>query len=69
MGRPRRLPPVPPVMPPGSCSALSQQGLARRAGPSRKYLARLETGQHNPSFETLQKLAKAVGVPVAALPE
>jgi transcriptional regulator with XRE-family HTH domain len=48
---------------------LSQQGLAERSGLSREYVARLETGQHNPSLATLQKLAKALGVPVTALLE
>ena len=48
---------------------LSQQGLAENAGLSREYVARLETGQHNPSLATLQKLAKALGVPVTALLE
>ena len=48
---------------------MSQQGLARRAGLSREYVARLETGQHNPSLGTLQKIAKALGVPVTALLE
>jgi hypothetical protein len=33
----------------------------------REYLARLESGQHNPSLVTLQKLAKALGVPVTEL--
>jgi transcriptional regulator with XRE-family HTH domain len=48
---------------------LSQQRLAERSGLSREYVARLETGQHNPSLATLQKLAKALGVPVTALLE
>ena len=48
---------------------MSQQGLAQRAGLSREYVARLETGQHNPSLGTLQKIAKALGVPVTALLE
>jgi transcriptional regulator with XRE-family HTH domain len=48
---------------------LSQQGLAEKSGLSREYVARLETGQHNPSLATLQKLAKALGVPVTALLE
>jgi transcriptional regulator with XRE-family HTH domain len=48
---------------------ISQQELARRSGLSREYVARLEIGQHNPSLATLQKLAKALGVPVTALLE
>jgi transcriptional regulator with XRE-family HTH domain len=45
------------------------RGSPQRAGLSREYVARLETGQHNPSLATLQKLAKALGVPVTALLE
>jgi transcriptional regulator with XRE-family HTH domain len=48
-------------------SGLSQQALSKKAGLSREYLARLESGQHNPSLVTLQKLAKALGVPVTEL--
>ena len=48
---------------------LSQQGLAEKSGLSREYVARLETGRHNPSLATLQKMAKALGVPVTALLE
>jgi DNA-binding XRE family transcriptional regulator len=44
-------------------------GLAEKSGLSREYVARLETGQHNPGLATLQKLAKALGVPVTALLE
>ena len=46
---------------------LSQEALSKKAGLSREYLARLEGGQHNPSLVTLQKLAKALGVPVTEL--
>ena len=46
---------------------LSQQSLAERAGLTREYLARLETGQHNPSVATIQKLARALRVPVTEL--
>ena len=48
---------------------MSQQALAEKSGLSREYVARLETGQHNPSLATLQKFAKALGVPVTALLE
>ncbi len=46
---------------------MSQQRLAAKSGLSREYVARLEIGQHNPSLATLQKLAKALGVPVTEL--
>jgi transcriptional regulator with XRE-family HTH domain len=48
---------------------LSQQTLAEKSGLSREYVARLETGQHNPSLATLQRLATALGVPVTRLLE
>jgi transcriptional regulator with XRE-family HTH domain len=48
---------------------MSQAALATNAGVSREYVARLETGHHDPSLSTLQKLAKALGVPVASLLE
>jgi transcriptional regulator with XRE-family HTH domain len=46
---------------------LSQEALAKRAGISRGYLARLEIGRHDPTVTMLRKLAKALGVPVTAL--
>jgi transcriptional regulator with XRE-family HTH domain len=48
---------------------LSQAGLAERAGVSREYIARLETGHHNPTLSTLEKLAKALKVKVGKLLE
>ena len=49
---------------------LTQVELARRAKVSQGYLAALEGGlRKNPSLPTLKKLAKALGVPVAALLE
>jgi transcriptional regulator with XRE-family HTH domain len=48
---------------------LSQQALAEKAGLSRTYLARLETARQDPTLSTLEKLAKALGVPVSALLE
>jgi transcriptional regulator with XRE-family HTH domain len=46
---------------------LSQEELAGRAGLSRGYLARLETGRHEPTLTTLGKLAKALKVKTAEL--
>jgi XRE family transcriptional regulator, regulator of sulfur utilization len=47
----------------------TQEQLAERAGINRGYLARLETGHHDPTITTLEKLAKALRVKVAALLE
>jgi transcriptional regulator with XRE-family HTH domain len=46
---------------------LSQEELAKRAGISRTYLARLETARQDPRLSTLEKLAKALKVTVAEL--
>lgn len=40
---------------------LSQRALARRLGMPYSQGARLELGEHNPSIETLQRLAKGLG--------
>jgi transcriptional regulator with XRE-family HTH domain len=49
---------------------LTQQDLAKRAKVARSYLAKLEAGHSkNPSLAVLQRLAKALGVPVTALLE
>ena len=41
---------------------LTQAALAKRAGLTLGYVARLEIGMHDPQLSTLQKLAKALGV-------
>ena len=47
---------------------MKQEALAKRAKVSRGYLAALEAGhKKNPSLAVLQRLAKALGVPVTAL--
>jgi len=46
---------------------LTQEQLAKRAGVSHGYLARLELGMHDPSLSTLARLAKALKVSVAEL--
>ena len=46
---------------------LSQEELARKAGISRTYLARLETARQDPTLTTMEKLAKALKVTVAEL--
>jgi Helix-turn-helix. len=46
----------------------TQEALARRAKVSRSYLAAIEAGhKKNPSLAILQRLAKALRVPVAEL--
>jgi transcriptional regulator with XRE-family HTH domain len=46
---------------------MSQGELATRASISRTYLARLETARQDPTLSTLEKLAKALKVPVEKL--
>ncbi len=46
---------------------LTQAALAKKLGVSREYVARLETGHHDPPLSTLSKLAKALKVPVTEL--
>jgi putative transcriptional regulator len=46
---------------------MTQGDLAKRAGVSAGYIARLETHRHDPKLSTLVKLAKALGVPVTEL--
>lgn len=48
-------------------AGLTQFQLAVRAGLSEKSIVRIERGQANPTAETLQKLASALGVAPAAL--
>lgn len=46
---------------------MSTAELARRAGMHRPNLSRLEAGRHEPSLDILEKVANALGVPVADL--
>ena len=48
---------------------LTQTELATKAGVSRAYVFRLEAGGADPTLGILQKLAKALGVPVSRLLE
>lgn len=43
---------------------LTQHELAERSGVHRQSIARLELGTREPSWEMVQKLARALGVPV-----
>ena len=42
--------------------ALSQAAVARRLGMKQPAVARLEAGEHNPSFDTLVRLSRALGI-------
>ena len=46
---------------------LTQAALAYKTKLSLGYVARLEQGRHDPPLSTLEKLAKALKVPVAEL--
>jgi len=46
---------------------ISQEELARRAGLHRTYVSDLERGARNPSIESIEKLARALEISVAAL--
>jgi transcriptional regulator with XRE-family HTH domain len=46
---------------------LSQKALADRIGISVSYVSMLERGQRSPPLETIEKLAKALGIPPATL--
>jgi len=48
---------------------LSRYELAKRAKISRVYVTKLETGRSDPTVGMLQRLAKALGVPVTELLE
>ena len=45
----------------------SQAELAKRAGIARISVARIEAGHQSPRYETLEKLAKGLGVPMESL--
>jgi len=46
---------------------LSQKALADKVGISVSYVSMLERGQRSPPLETIEKMAKALGVPPAAM--
>lgn len=46
---------------------LSQKALADKVGISVSYVSMLERGQRSPPLETIEKMAKALGVAPAAL--
>lgn len=46
---------------------MSQEGLAHEAGLDRSYAGRIERGEHNLTFVSLVKIARAMGCDAAAL--
>lgn len=46
---------------------LSQSALARLMGSSQSAVSQIESGERNPSFETIRQIAKALGVPPSHL--
>lgn len=46
---------------------LTRYALAKRAGVSQVYVRKLEEGRSDPTIGMLQRLAKALGVPVTEL--
>ena len=46
---------------------LSQYGLAKEADVSREYIRNLEAGESDPTVGMLQRLAKALGVPLSTM--
>jgi transcriptional regulator with XRE-family HTH domain len=48
---------------------MTQAELAKRARISRVHVIRIETARQEPTLGVMERLAKALGVPVTALPE
>lgn len=46
---------------------LTQTELASRCGVNRNYIGMLERGERNPSYLSLQKIAKGLGIPINEL--
>jgi transcriptional regulator with XRE-family HTH domain len=46
---------------------LSQEGLAHRAGIARAYIGSLESGERNPSLDTVARLASALDIDASDL--
>jgi transcriptional regulator with XRE-family HTH domain len=47
--------------------SLTQPGLAKRAGISASYLSVLEKGKRDPSFSMIEKIARALDIPLSLL--
>ncbi|MEA3640241.1 MAG: helix-turn-helix transcriptional regulator [Lamprobacter sp.] len=50
-----------------NAAGLSQACLAARTGLSQTWISRLESGNANPTIETLQTLAEVMSIPVSDL--
>jgi ribosome-binding protein aMBF1 (putative translation factor) len=48
-------------------AGLTQIELSQRAGLPQSHISRLENGQHSPSFVTLEKISKALDIPISQL--
>ncbi|WP_311767401.1 helix-turn-helix domain-containing protein [Burkholderia stagnalis] len=48
-------------------TGLSQEAFADKCGFVRSYMGKIETGKANPSLDSIQTIADALGVPVRAL--
>jgi transcriptional regulator with XRE-family HTH domain len=46
---------------------LSQEELAEKAGVHRTYIGMIERAEKNITLENIEKIAKALGIPIAAL--
>ena len=46
---------------------LRQLDMAKKTGILRANIARIESGKHDPSLETLERISEALGIPVAGL--
>ncbi len=46
---------------------LSQEELAHRAGRSMRYVSLLESGKHQPTLDTLNRISKALDLPLSQL--
>jgi transcriptional regulator with XRE-family HTH domain len=50
-----------------TAKGMSQTALAKKAKITREYVNKLEAGRYDPTVGVLQRLAKALGVPVTEL--
>ncbi len=48
-------------------AGLTQTELSIRTGLPQSHISRLENGQHSPSFSTLDKISKALDIPISQL--